>query len=193
MIIVKSSDFVTAAAAGFPMPDPTLPEVAFAGRSNVGKSSVLNLLTNRKKLARVSRTPGRTRQINFFLINRQFFMVDLPGYGFAKGSHAETHQWQALLDSYFKGRRTFLKVLVLLIDIRRGLTDLDRMLSGYITELGFPIIPVLTKSDKAGRAEQNQVREAVGREFPGAGAPILFSLPARRGQEELWERLEPYL
>src|SRR3954469_4853771 len=141
-------------------PDSSLPEVAFAGRSNVGKSSLLNSLVRRKSFARVSRTPGRTREINFFRINNEFVLVDLPGYGYARISKEKKQEWRPMIDSYLR-RTTQLRGLVLLLDIRRDPSDDDRAMLDYLAELEVPTIVALTKTDKlnktAGRARATDI------------------------------------
>ena len=153
---VRSLDFLGGmAAAGGWRPPTTLPEIAFAGRSNVGKSSLLNLLIRRKAFARVSHTPGRTREINFFEVNHDFILVDLPGYGYARLSKERRQEWRPLIEGYLKGA-TQLRGLVLLIDARRDPTDEDRQMLDFLAEIGIPTLVVLTKMDKVGRAEVDQ-------------------------------------
>lgn len=138
-------------------PDSSLPEIAFAGRSNVGKSSLLNSLIRRKSFARVSRTPGRTRQINFFRINNQYVLVDLPGYGYARISKVKKAEWRPLIESYLR-RTTQLRGIVLLLDIRREPSDDDRAMLDFLAEVEVPTIVALTKMDKLGKiAAQVQV------------------------------------
>lgn len=153
---VRSLDFLGGmAAAGGWRPSTTLPEIAFAGRSNVGKSSLLNLLIRRKAFARVSHTPGRTREINFFEVNHEFILVDLPGYGYARLSKERRLEWRPLIEGYLKGA-TQLRGLVLLIDARRDPTDEDRQMLDFLAEIGIPTLVVLTKMDKVGRADVDQ-------------------------------------
>jgi GTP-binding protein len=153
---VRSLDFLGGmAAAGGWRPPTTLPEIAFAGRSNVGKSSLLNLLIRRKAFARVSHTPGRTREINFFEVNHEFILVDLPGYGYARLSKERRQEWRPLIEGYLKGA-TQLRGLVLLIDARRDPTNEDRQMLDFLAEIGIPTLVVLTKMDKVGRAEVDQ-------------------------------------
>jgi ribosome biogenesis GTP-binding protein YsxC/EngB len=138
-------------------PDSSLPEIAFAGRSNVGKSSLLNSLIRRKSFARVSRTPGRTREINFFRINNQYVLVDLPGYGYARISKEKKAEWRPLIESYLR-RTTQLRGIVLLLDIRREPSDDDRAMLDFLAEVEVPTIVALTKMDKLGKvAAQAQV------------------------------------
>ncbi len=140
-------DFVLGAAALNQIPDDRLPEVAFIGRSNVGKSSLINALTNRKGLARTSNTPGRTRQLNFFNLGDQLMLVDLPGYGYAKASKSEVAEWNELIRDYLRGRAPLRRVCVL-IDSRHGLKPNDIELMEMLDEAAVPYQLVLTKSDK---------------------------------------------
>src|SRR3982751_3209855 len=128
-------------------PDSSLPEVAFAGRSNVGKSSLLNALVRRKSFARVSRTPGRTREINFFRVNNGFVLVDLPGYGYARISKERKAEWKPLIQSYLR-RTSRLRGIVLLLDIRRDPSDDDEAMLDFLAEVEVPAIVALTKVDK---------------------------------------------
>ena len=144
-------DFVAGIASTGALPDAALPEIAFAGRSNVGKSSLINALTGRRALARTSRTPGRTRQLNFFDLGGRLMLVDLPGYGYARAAKTEIQQWNRLVRAYLRGRAA-LKRLCLLIDSRHGLNDSDRALMDMLDESGVSFQGVLTKADKAGAA-----------------------------------------
>ncbi len=138
------------AAAGGWRPDALLPEVAFAGRSNVGKSSLLNKLVGRRKLARVSNTPGRTREVNFFRVNDTFIIADLPGYGYARVSKEQRASWRPLIEGYLKGSPA-LRGVVLLLDVRHDPTDDDLAMREYLGELGTPTLIALTKTDKIGK------------------------------------------
>lgn len=133
-------------------PDPTLPEVAFAGRSNVGKSSLINRLLRRSKAARVSNTPGRTREINFFRVNDQFVLVDLPGYGYAKVSKSKKAEWKPMIEGYLRGRE-MLRGIVHLLDIRHDPTDDDIQMLDFLSEVGVPTMIVMTKTDKLTKAQ----------------------------------------
>ena len=128
-------------------PEHVLPEIAFAGRSNVGKSSLLNRLVRRKAFARVSRTPGRTREINFFEVNRRFVLVDLPGYGYARISKERRAEWRPLIEGYLR-RSTNLRGVVQLIDVRRDPSDDDLRMLDFLSDLGTPTIVAITKVDK---------------------------------------------
>ena len=132
-------------------PSVRLPQVAFAGRSNVGKSSLLNSLVRRKSFARVSRTPGRTREINFFRINNGFVLVDLPGYGYARVSKEKKSEWRPMIESYLR-RTSQLRGIVLLLDIRREPSDDDRAMLDFLAEVEVPTIVALTKTDKLSKA-----------------------------------------
>jgi len=130
-------------------PETSLPEIAFAGRSNVGKSSLLNRLVRRKAFARVSRTPGRTREINFFEVNGRFVLVDLPGYGYARVSKERRAEWRPLMEGYLR-RSPNLRGVVQLIDVRRDPTDDDLQMLDFLSEVGAPTIVAITKVDKLG-------------------------------------------
>jgi GTP-binding protein len=138
------------------LPDGALPEVAFAGRSNVGKSSLLNALTGRKQLARTSNTPGRTREINFFLLDERAYLVDLPGYGYARAPKAQVKGWTRLIEDYLKGRAS-LKRVFLLIDARHGLKESDRPIMALMDAAAVSWQVVLTKADKPKREELERI------------------------------------
>lgn len=146
--------FVAAADRPAALPPEHLPEVAFVGRSNVGKSSLLNALTGRKALARVSRTPGRTRTINFFSVGDRLMLVDLPGYGYATVSHAEARRWGQTV-SFYLARRSVLKCALLLVDARRGLKEGDGLALDLLAHHAVSVMAILTKADKVGAAERD--------------------------------------
>lgn len=185
-MIIRSAEFVVSAARDSRLPPPELPEVAFAGRSNVGKSSLINTLVNRKRLALTSATPGKTRLINFFRVNDRLMLVDLPGYGYAKVSAAERRGWAPMIERYLAGR-TCLKAVVALLDIRRDPGPEELALAAFLGRRGLPLIPVATKSDKVGRNAQAARRQAIAAAL-GAdpAALILFSSRTREGREALW-------
>ncbi|HEY7586158.1 MAG TPA: ribosome biogenesis GTP-binding protein YihA/YsxC [Candidatus Deferrimicrobiaceae bacterium] len=167
-------------------PGVALPQVAFAGRSNVGKSSLLNALVGHRRLAHVSRTPGRTRGLAFFEIEGKFAFVDLPGYGYAKVSREERDAWKKLVEGYLSSCRRLRKVY-LLVDVRRGPGEEERTLSSYLSAQGIPCRWVGTKVDKLSAAE----RAAAGARFAGPGgdgtpAPLLVSAKTREGIDILW-------
>src|SRR3954452_23371338 len=166
-------------------PDSSLPEVAFAGRSNVGKSSLLNALVRRKSFARVSRTPGRTREINFFRINNSFVLVDLPGYGYARISKEKKAGWRPMIESYLR-RTTQLRGIVLLLDIRRDPSEDDRAMLDFLAETEVPTIIALTKLDKLGKAAgQAQATEIARSLRLEADQVIPFSSETGEGRVEL--------
>jgi GTP-binding protein len=170
-------------------PESPLPEVAFAGRSNVGKSSLLNSLVRRKSFARVSRTPGRTREINFFRINNGFVLVDLPGYGYARVSKEKKSEWRPLIESYLR-RTSQLRGIVLLLDIRREPSDDDRAMLDFLAEVEVPTIVALTKTDKlskvAARARAAEISRTLALE-PEQVIP--FSAHTGEGRVELLEAI----
>lgn len=177
------------ASAGGWRPEPRLPEIAFAGRSNVGKSSLINRLVNRKKLARVSNTPGRTREINFFDVNGEFVLADLPGYGFARISREQRAAWRPLIEGYLRGSPT-LKGVVQLLDVRHHPSDDDLQMLDFLAQVGTPTIVVATKIDKLRTAERGPRVEALARE---AGVEleqlIPFSAETGEGRDELAEAI----
>jgi len=170
-------------------PDSTLPEVAFAGRSNVGKSSLLNVLVRRKSFARVSRTPGRTREINFFRINNGFVLVDLPGYGYARVSKEKKSEWKPLIQSYLR-RTTQLRGIVLLLDIRREPSDDDLAMLDFLAETEVPTIVALTKKDKLTKAAALERAAKISRSLAlGSEQVIPFSAQTGEGRVELLEAI----
>jgi GTP-binding protein len=170
-------------------PDSSLPEIAFAGRSNVGKSSLLNTLVRRKSFARVSRTPGRTREINFFRINNAFVLVDLPGYGYARISKEQKAEWKPLIESYLR-RTTQLRGIVLLLDIRREPSDDDRAMLDFLAEMEVPTIVALTKADKLSKkAASERAAEIAGALSLDSEQVILFSAHSGAGRVELLEAI----
>lgn len=161
MKIIKS-EFLTSAAKSSQYPEGNLPEIAFCGRSNVGKSSIINSITGRKALARVSNTPGRTRLVNFFILNDSVYLVDLPGYGYAKVSHSEIENFGKIMEEYL-GTRDNIKKLILLVDSRHKPTADDKMMYNYIKACQIPCLIIGTKLDRLKRNEikknQNMIRD----------------------------------
>lgn len=155
MVVIKSADFITSAVRKEQYPELNLPEVAFVGRSNVGKSTAINSITNRKRLARTSSTPGRTRLVNFFKINNEMVLVDLPGYGYAKISKQEKEKWGTIIEDYI-GKSDYLKRFVLLVDSRHKPTEDDLIMLNYMRHFKKEIIVVGTKLDKLKRNDRKK-------------------------------------
>lgn len=171
-------------------PPPDKPEIAFAGRSNVGKSSLINVLVNRKNIARTSSSPGRTRSINFYSVNKSLYFVDLPGYGFARVPIKVKKSWQKMVETYLQ-KRSNLKGVVVIIDIRRGPVSWDMDLLNWLRHYNIPNMIVLTKADKISRQQARKQARMIVNQFPGisTAAPILFSSKTREGREEIWESI----
>jgi GTP-binding protein len=180
-LVIRSLEFIGGmATSGGWRPETGLPEIAFAGRSNVGKSSLLNRLVHRKKFARVSNTPGRTREINFFKVNDQFVLVDLPGYGYARISKERRAEWKPLIESYLRGSRE-LRGIVQLLDVRHDPTGDDRRMLEFLGGLGVPAIVVLTKIDKLTPAQRAR-RIAMLRSELGLDEEQLLAFSAVTGE-----------
>jgi GTP-binding protein len=189
-LVIRSLEFLGGmAGAGGWRPELTLPEIAFAGRSNVGKSSLLNTLVRRKAFARVSRTPGRTREINFFNVNNQFILADLPGYGYARISKERKADWKPLIEGYLK-QTSVLAGVVLLLDIRRDPSEDDMAMLDFLAEAELPTIIALTKVDKltklAAVERVEAIRMGLGLE-PEQTIP--FSSSTGEGRDELAEAM----
>ena len=174
------------------LPPDTGKEVVFAGRSNAGKSSVINALAGQKGLARTSRQPGRTRQINFFAIDGDTRLVDLPGYGYARAPVPLRQHWGELINAYLEQRRC-LAGLVLIVDIRRGLTELDRQLLAWCENKTLPVHVLLNKSDKLSRGNARQARDSVAGNLGENSSVQLFSAAKKQGLEDLCLALDAWL
>jgi len=187
---IKQSEFITSAVKREQYPLDNRVEVAFVGRSNVGKSSIINSLTNRKKLAKVSQTPGKTRLVNFFLINNDFYLVDLPGYGYAKVSKSEKDSWGKTVETYLTDREQ-LKRVVLLVDSRHKPTGDDIMMNEWFKHFGYNVVVVATKSDKLTKNElkksENVIKETL--KLSTEDKLYFFSSLNRNGSDELINNL----
>ena len=189
-MLIKSAEFVTSATKPSQYPPEGLPEIAFAGRSNVGKSSLINVLVNRKRLVKTSSTPGRTQLINFFDINDHTTFVDLPGYGYAKVPASVRKKWGPMIETYLSGRST-LRGVVMIQDIRRTPREEEHNLIEWLEHYAIPSILVLTKTDKLSKTKLAKQRAAVARSL--ALDPkdlILFSAKSRAGREDVWKAIE---
>jgi GTP-binding protein len=182
-LFAGSCEFVAGAATEDAIPPPVLPEIAFIGRSNAGKSSLVNALTGRNALARVSHTPGRTRQINFFRLGDTLMLVDLPGYGYAKVSRDLAAQWQQMIFDYLRGRPN-LKRVILLVDSRRGIMDVDREAMTLLDKSAVSYLVVLTKIDQLSAGERQEARDQTGFGLKGhvAAYPDVLATSAFTGE-----------
>lgn len=189
-MIIKKCEFLKSAVSKDQYPELNLPEIAFSGRSNVGKSSLINSLMNRKNLVKVSSNPGKTRTINFFLVNEQYVLVDLPGYGYAAVSKSEKQAWGKMMEDYLKYREN-LKNVVLLVDIRHKPTADDKLMYDFIKYYRGAAVIVATKLDKVTRAAANKnlkiIKETLG--VDGRDIVIPYSSSTHSGREELWKVL----
>ena len=174
-------------------PDSELPEIVLAGKSNVGKCSLINTLLNRKSLAYVGKTPGKTRLLNFYEVNQQFMMVDVPGYGFAQRSQKELIDFGTMMEDYFSERKQ-LKVCIQIIDLRHGPSKDDLMMLDYVRSNGIPVLIVATKQDQCNQSETSKNRKMISEK---CNVPlqqiVLFSSKTRRGRDELMEKIETYI
>lgn len=185
-LVIRSLEFMGGmAAAGSWRPDSQLPEVAFVGRSNVGKSSLLNRLVRRRAFARVSRTPGRTREINFFRVNDRFVLVDLPGYGYARVSKERKQEWRPLMEQYLR-HTTQLRGIVQLLDVRRDPSDDDLDMLDFLAELEVPVLIAVTKVDKLPPSRlEGRMAELAASLGAGTEQLLPFSAQTGEGRDEL--------
>ena len=187
---ITSAEFIKSAVDPLHYPDDSFPEVAFVGRSNVGKSSLINTLVNRKRLARTSNTPGRTQLINFFLINRKFSFVDLPGYGYAKVPVSVKRGWKAMVEAYLEGREN-LRLVIMILDIRREPSENDDQLIQWLHSNNIKTVLVLTKADKFSRGQVNISRRKIGEHLSVPYEELIpFSARTRYGKDEIWRMIE---
>ena len=192
-MIIKNAEFVSSYGTNKQLPPSSKPEIVFSGRSNVGKSSLINKLCNRKSLARVSGEPGKTGTINFYKAN-DFFIVDLPGYGFAKVSDKERARWDKLINSYFETGRG-INLVVQLVDSRRAPSDDDYVMLEYLTHHNIPFIIALTKADKLNKTQQNAAIEEFKEHCKGYSQSdiILTSVLKNIGIDTLNSTIESFL
>jgi len=189
---VLSAEFVVSAAQAAQFPRDRRPQVAFAGRSNVGKSSIINALLHRKSLVKTSATPGKTQLINFFVINDTLYFVDLPGYGYARVPKAVTDGWAPMIEGYLKDAPRLAAVVVLL-DSRRDPDERDLRLLAWLAQYSIPAIIALTKTDKLNRQESERARQAVRQALDLPGPPLLTSAKSGQGLRELWAEISRLL
>ena len=183
---IKQAEFTTSAVKPGQYPEDGRVEIAFVGRSNVGKSSLINTVTNRRKLVKVSQTPGKTRLINFFIINNQFYFVDLPGYGYAKVSKSEQAKWGGMMEQYLINRPQ-LKKVALLVDCRHKPTGDDVMMYEWIKHYGYQVIVVATKKDKLNKSELQRSAKGIKEtlKLNPEDNLVFFSSLKKEGKEEL--------
>ena len=184
---IISAEFITSAAKQSQFPIENFPEIAFAGRSNAGKSSMINALLNRRHLVKTSSTPGKTRLINFFLINKEFIFVDLPGYGYAKVPKAMRIGWKQTVEAYLLNRAP-LKGVVLIMDIRRVPEKEEHDLIGWLKHLGIECRLAASKADKVSKSEQNRQRSRIAKALLMEKEAVLqFSAKTRQGSDAVWK------
>lgn len=189
---IISAEFTKSATEPSTYPEGIFPEIAFAGRSNVGKSSLINALTQKKNLARTSRTPGCTQLINFYTVNERLSFVDLPGYGFARVPDVVRKNWKPMIEKYLRERKNLL-LLILILDIRRDPSEEELAFIQWLGLYNIPFLIVLTKIDKMSR-NQMAVRRRIISEFLGlTECPVLFSARTKEGKDAIWERIKDAL
>jgi GTP-binding protein len=191
---VLSAEFIKSAASPSGYPRGQRPEVGFCGRSNVGKSSLINSLLNRRRLAQTSKTPGKTRTLNFFLVNERFYFVDLPGYGYAKVSRSVHDSWGSMIEQYLS-KRSLLRGAILLIDIRHPPTKFDRQMKEWLDHYGHNVAVVATKADKVGSAARRRQLDTIRKDLPVLQEQSLIAFSSRSGlgKDRLWATLDQFL
>jgi len=188
-MIIRSAKFICSAVTPEQYPPADLPEVAFAGRSNVGKSSLINKILNRKKLVRTSKTPGRTQLLNFFEINEVCRFVDLPGYGYAKVPAEVQKRWRPMVETYLTSRSN-MRGMVLLLDIRREPSKEDLNLWLWLQTMSIKVVTVITKVDKLSKNKRNKQMAAIARSLGCKTEELIkFSAMTGEGKEQLWKEL----
>lgn len=191
---INNAEFVISAVRKQQYPNDPLPEIALAGRSNVGKSSFINQMIRKKKLARTSSTPGKTQTLNFYKINRQFYFVDVPGYGYAKVSKKEKERWGAMMEEYFQTRKS-LQTVLLVTDLRHPPTKDDLQMFVYLQHFQIPIAVIATKYDKVKKKDQHKcIRQTENAFHVKQGIDLIpFSSQTGEGRDEVWSLLKAYL
>ena len=194
MHVIRSAELETVCGITSKLPEHVLPEAAFSGKSNVGKSSLINALLNRKALARTSSKPGKTQTINFYNVNQELYFVDLPGYGYAKVSQEIKAKWGQMIERYLRTSRQ-LKLVFLLVDIRHEPSANDKQMAAWIRDNGFNPAVIATKADKLSKSQVNRqlkvIRSALDLE---EGTPVIaFSAETKQGRDEIWELLEAFV
>jgi len=186
-MIIRKAEFLTSAVSKLKYPLPDRPEIAFVGRSNVGKSSLINSMLNRKALARTSSEPGKTRLINFFNINDMIYFVDLPGYGYAKVSKVEKAKWGGIIEEYLFSRENLVDV-VMLVDIRREPTFDDKLMYAWIKSYNRCVTVVVTKADKIPRSQYQKQTSMIKKtlELKEEDTMLIYSAKTKQGRDELW-------
>ncbi|WAA11602.1 ribosome biogenesis GTP-binding protein YihA/YsxC [Fervidibacillus halotolerans] len=191
---IKNAQFIISAVSSEQYPSGNLPEIALAGRSNVGKSSFINTLIGRKSLARTSSKPGKTQTLNFYLINDQFYFVDVPGYGYAKVSKKQRESWGKMIEKYLM-ERPQLKGVVIIVDLRHPPTEDDRLMYDFLKHYQIPVLIIATKADKIPRGKWNKhlniVKETLN--LSPSDPIVLFSSEKGIGKEEAWRELEKWI
>lgn len=194
MVKINSATYALSGVKLSQYPTSGLPEIALVGRSNVGKSSLTNALLLRRALARTSSQPGKTQTANFYLVNERFYLVDLPGYGYAKASKTDRARFSHIVGEYLE-QRNELSLVVQVVDLRHPPTALDQMMFRYLQDLGVPKVVVANKLDKLKRSVIEQQRRAVLANLPGLSESdlVLFSTETKQGVSELWSLINPRL
>lgn len=192
-MVIKSVDLEIVCGVTSKLPVTQLPEVAFAGKSNVGKSSLINALMNRKNLARTSAQPGKTQTINFYNINKEIYFVDLPGYGYAKASKTEVAKWGQMIERYLRSSKK-LKCVFLLIDIRHEPGENDKLMYDWVCANGFTPVIIATKLDKIKRSQTAKQLKTIRETLSAKDAAIIpFSATGKQGREEIYEIIDKIL
>ena len=192
--MIKQAEFVISGADADKSPDYGMPEIAIAGKSNVGKSSFINFMTNQNKLAKTSSEPGRTRLINFFKINKgEYYFVDLPGYGYARVNKTEKQKWGGLIEGYLQKSPNLINVFML-VDVRHEPSEDDKIMVKYLYATGTPFTLIATKADKLSRSQQMKARQVIANAFGvGVSDIILTSASAKTGKDDVLAKIDSLL